>query len=97
MIQGLKEPTGCIASSEGTRSHYPLFFFLFLATFLHIWRLPPVIAFILSPFSLLVDTMTWIPRRSVIPFWFLRPVPISMCTPSGMRFGTRFITRTLPN
>ena len=54
-----------IASSEGTCSHYPLFFFLFLALFFHSWRLFSYIAFILGPFSLLVDTMTWIPHRSV--------------------------------
>ena len=30
------------------------------------WCLFPVIPFILSPFSLFVDTMTWIPLRSVL-------------------------------
>ena len=65
MTQSLKESTGYIVSSEGTCSHYPLFFFLFLALFFHSWRLFSYIAFILGPFSLLVDTMTWIPHRSV--------------------------------
>ena len=78
-------------------SHYPLFFSLFLALLFQIWRLSPVIAIILGPFSLVVDKMTWIPRRSVPPFWFLRPVLISMRIPSRACFGTWFITRSLPN
>ena len=75
----------------------PPFFFLFLSLFFRIWRLFPVIAFIRGQFSPLVDTMIWIPRRSALPFWFLRPVPIFMRTPARTRFGTRFITRSLPN
>ena len=41
--------------------------------------------------------MTWIPCSSVLTFWFLRPVPISMCIAAMTRSGTRFITRSLAN
>lgn len=52
------------------------------------WRLFPVILFILGPSSLFVDTMTWIPLRSVLP------CSSDLC-PSPWHMQTRFIMRSL--
>ena len=51
-----RAPTGCIASSK-VRAPHPLFSVFPALFFFYIWRLFPVIAFILGPFGLLVNTM----------------------------------------